>query len=100
MGATDIPAAKIDTIITTTTTTETEVITVTTTMADMAAVVTTTATVAVVGDRPEEVRVVKNQTVTGTDKASRSRRDITAGPTGMDPTRVCRSTIMQKNISK
>ena len=99
VGGTDTPVAKTDTIITTPTT-ETEGITITTTMADTAAVATTTATIAAVGDRPEEVRAVKNQTVAGMGKASRSRRDVTAGPTRMDPTRVWLATIVRINIRK
>ena len=84
----------IKTVTTITTTTETEVIITITTDMDTAAEVDTTAVVAAVRDRPEEVGAVVTQTVTDADKAARSLRDATAGPTGMDPTQAQHATAV------
>ena len=67
--STDTKTATTDTI--TKAITETGGITTTTETVDTVEVATITATVAAVRDRPEEVRVVETQSVTGMDKAAR-----------------------------
>ena len=61
---------------------------------DTAVEVATTVAGAAVGERLEEAGAVVTRTATEADKASRPPRDVTTGPTGMDPTRAWHATTV------